>query len=425
MKYAVKFHNILFLVLFTGVLFSCKKKIENKAPKLEIISPEEGRNYFDEEEVIVSLKASDEENIAFIKVGINDENNVSSVAAQTVIVNQKETEQTFRFRLNKAIINTSVFYITVLVNDGTLETKKYVKIFLQKQPLKLTSFVCTNTQGSKTYFDLYNINGEKLNTFETIGNYSHALYFSKTKTLVAFGTSVKAFNLNNFDEVWSYSESPVNNIAYDENRLFVLKSNYYTTAYNAVDFSVSANFYQPGFTMQPYCAAIGDEGIGIYHHEYNLTGQKKISFYDFNTSGILKEYAMVNHVESMTYIKDGLFAVHTKTISNTHQIGIYTFGTNIFTPVYNTTSEIKQLIKTNDNNILVCTDNTIGIFNIQLQSYTPIIVQNGITAIAYDQVSNQIYLATTSTLNRYDMDGSLIGSINLLNSPGSLTLIYN
>lgn len=418
---------ILILVVLTTLNYSCKKKSENKKPQLEILTPSEGTIYSSEDEIKVKVIASDDQNIKLIKVVINDENSVAIVQSQTLTINEVYTEKTFKFKVNDSSLKSSKCFVSVLVSDGALETKKYLEITIQESPKKITGYITGQIIGSSTNIKFYDNLGNIQHSFLSEGQLQNGVFFSSEQLFVhhTFNSSVKALKLPTFSQVWEYSNSQVNKVIANANQFYLLKSDYYTTGYNIYDLSMFKSFYEPTFTYSPYCGAIGTELLCIYQMPANLNAQKKLILYDINTSSILKECLTNNTVKSIVSLSNSIFVMHQINSINQHQIALYDFNTNSLNSIYQSPTPINTILKIDDNRLLIHSNTGLGVFNMQSLNFQMLVNNTLIACFDFNTINNEIYLSHSNKIERYSLEGNLVSSLNLDYQPSFLGLTYN
>jgi len=418
---------ISFFILLCCAYISCKKKKVNQRPSIEILSPTEGATFNHNEEITVKIRASDDVAITLIKVVINDLNSVAITPSQSIVTQLQNTDKSFVFKLSDANLKSGELYISALISDGELETKKYLKINFNELPKSFTGFITGQESGSNTILNLYNADNIKQNTFLFEGGNTKAAFISAQQVFLGFGTNsnTKAIKLPELNQVWEYSISLVKNITIKDDRFYLIKADNYTTGYNASDFSVYKSFYEPSFTYFPECAAVGNNTLCAFQMQPNLLTQKKIITYDINTSAILKEFLTNNIIKSIIHINNEVFATHHINSNGQHQLGLYNFENNLFSDIYTFGTNVKAILKIDANNILIYSDDGLGMYNFQSNFYQLIINQTAITSFDYDNLHNEIYLTRNNIVERFSTNGNLISSTNLDHQPQSITLLYN
>jgi hypothetical protein len=410
-----------------ATVISCKKNNENQKPIIEIVSPSVNTTFNVDETINVKVKASDDVEIKLIKVVINDENSVAITASQSFSPNLKNTEKTFVFKLNDLGFKSGKYFISVMANDGELETKKYLEINLNELPKTYTGFITSQQTGNNSLLNLYNKNNTKESTFLFEGDFTDAVFFSSHQVLLGYGVNAKAkaFKIPSFSQTWEYTASSIKNLSVKDDRFFLLKSDNYTTGYTVSDFVTFKSYYEPSFIFSPACAAVGINTICVFQMQPNLMAQKKIICYDLNTTSILKEFLTNNIIKSIIHIKDELFAIHQINTNSQHQIGLYNASTNVFSDVFTYDEIVKSIVQLDVNNLLVLTDSGLGILNLQNLNFQMILNQINITDFEYESLNNEIYLTRNNLVEKYSVSGNLIASTSLDHQPKSITLLYN
>jgi len=416
---------ILFFVFCT--FSACKKKGLNERPTIEIISPAEGASFNSNEAISIKVKVTDDVDVRLIKVGINDENSIAITASQSINVTEKELEKLFVFKLDDPNIKQGSFYISALVSDGEFETKKYLKINIKETPKILMGFITSEANGANSILNFYNTVGTKENSFFYQGVFTKGAFFSSEQLLLSYSlnSGAKAIKWPELNIIWEYNVAPVVNMTIDNDRFFLIKSDHYTTGFNASDFSIYKNYYDPGFVYYPQCAAIGNTVFCAFQMSPNLNAQKKIISYDINTSSVLKEKFTDHIIKDLLTLHDDIYVTYHITSLGEHQIGLYDYANNNFSSIYNLTESVKEILKLDAQNILILNNSGIGILNVPNQSFQMIINQNSINGFAFESIRNEIFIVHNQVVEEYAINGAMIASYNIGYLANSINLMYN
>jgi hypothetical protein len=423
----VKNTNVIFFIIFISIVFfGCKKKIQNQKPVFEILSPTEGATFNANEEINVIIKASDDDEIVSIKAVINSENSVAVTPSQTVAINQKSIEKSFVFKLDENTIKSGVYYVSVLVADNELETKKYLKININEGAKNLTGFITTESAGGTTKFSAYNNQGVKNGTYESNVLIDDFVFFPSQQLIISYTLNSKASakKLPDFNQVWEYNTSLVKNFCFDENRFYLIRSDNYISGYNIDNFSVFKSFYEPTFTYNPTCGAPGVNIFCSFQMTPNLNDLKKIIAYDFTTSNIIKELLISQIVKKIVQINNDDYVTYHLN-NQLHEIGLYQYENNSYSTIYNVGQEVKLMMKYDTKNIFILTNNSLGILNIEQGIFQTIINKANISSFDYDSVNNQIYIVINNVAERYNLSGNLLSTYSLDHQPNKIKLTYN
>lgn len=424
LKIVIQFwFSICIILLFS----SCKKNDENKAPVITIVSPGEGTSFNIDQEIMVEINVSDDVEIKFIKVGVKDENSIAITPSQTIQVNEKTVAKKIRFALDQSTAKSGKSFVTILANDGEKETKKYVEIIINEVPKVATGFITAQLSGTNTLVNYYTVNGEKQNSYTIQGSYSSGTFFSSSKVWVGCSqnSGAVAYGIPSWNMIWTNNSAQIENFTRDEEQLFLLKGDYYTTAYNIKDFSVLKNFYDPNFNYKPFCAANNTQMFCAFQKHQNASVQNKIIVYDFNTSSILKELLLNEEIKSMEFFFNNVFIAHTISSSNQHRIAIYDADSNELNNLYTSGSPVKSIKKLDNNLLLILSGSGLGILNIQTHAFQSIINKNNITDFELENVKNQIYLLCGNQIEVYSLNGDLFSALTLAEIPHFIDITYN
>jgi hypothetical protein len=347
--------------------------------------------------------------------------------SQTLNLSNKTIDKTFTFKFNNNNFQGGKCFISVLVSDGELETKKYLEIHINESPKIFTGFITSELVGSNANLNFFNNSGIQQGSYFFEGNFSGGIFFSSEQTIVGFANSsmAQAIKLPSIDKVWQYNAAQVKNMTFNENQFFLLKDDGYTSGFNVSDFSSYQSYYEPTLTYLPVCAAAENNMICVFQNLSNLSAQKKIIVYDIITSNIIKELNTQNTVKMLISVNNNEFVTHHISNSNQHQIGLYNFMNNTINTIYISNTNIKSISKLDNNTIFVLNNSGIGLFNIQTNNFQMLIAKTNIVSFEYNIIDNEIYLICDNLVERYSLTGDFISSLSLTYQPNFICLTYN
>jgi hypothetical protein len=420
-----KLHILILPIIL--LLTNCKKKEDNLSPVLNILSPTEASDFNVDEEIKVKVSCSDDKEVKFIKAGINDQNSVAISAAQLININKKNSENIFSFKLNNVSATAEKCYIVVLVSDGEKETKKYVEININAIPKIATGFITTHVSGSTTGLTHYSLDGALQNSQNCDGEIKDGDFFATQQVWIGYSSDegAKAFKLPDFNQVWSYNLAQIENFTRNSEQIFLIKSDHYTAGFNIDDFSIFRNYYEPSFTYHPKCAATNENIFCAFHMQINVSEPKKIIVFDFISSNILKELLIQDEVKSLEWLNNNIFVAHIANFNNNHNVALFDADANTLNTIYNASSNIKSILKLDNTNVLILSDEGVGILNILNHGYQTIISKTNIVDMAFETVSDQIYIVIGNKIEKYNLNGNVLATYQLNNQPNTIHLTYN
>ncbi|MCC6253073.1 MAG: hypothetical protein IT238_11510 [Bacteroidia bacterium] len=417
---------LLFIVIICAI--SCKKKAENLKPVIEIILPKNGAVYTADDEIIVRFKVTDDQLIKAIRVGVNDENNIAIATPQSFEINQKEVEKEVIFKLNNPTHQSGKYYITIVAFDEESETKKYIEITILEAARKLIGFiVCSNNTSNTSLLNIYNSLGEYQQSISFDSKVNNYYFFPLSQSVLTVLSSQKAmaYSIPGLSKVWEYANSIVSGINKDENNFYLHKTSHYTTRINSLNYTDINNFYDPAFYYYPQLAETGNNIVCTYQKSLNNNEQNKITCFDLNTSGIVRDLLCAYHIKSMVHLQNNVFALNYSDANNNHHIGMFSYTSNDITPIYSSSSDIYSLIKISDNKLLLHQSSSLSEFSLQNYSLLPLLNNSSIFDFTYNDLNSEIYTVESMAIKKYNLSGNLLQSIPLPYQPSMIRLMYN
>jgi hypothetical protein len=405
---------------------SCKKQTENQPPVIEIVSPSEGQSFSIDDEISVLMKAQDDVNIQSIKAGINDENGAAVTQFQSITVNQKSVEKTWRFKLNIGNIKAGKCFCYATVNDGEKQKTVYREIYVNETAKTFTGLITFEQNGITTKLHHYNSELQKQGVYNSNTLLNEAYFYAPSQILLTYtaGANAFAYQLPQFSVAWNLN-SQVKSIASGDKKIFLIKADDYISAYNLPDLSSFRSYYENTFSYHPELAASGSELFCSFNKMSNQTVAKKIVVYDLNTSVLLKEYLLNEEAKAMINLIGNKFALLLKSLDNQFSIAVYDAQANQLNTMYTSSINLKSIARLNENLLLLWSDTGLGTFNLLNNTFQLIVSNSAISSFDFDMVGNQIYVISGNQLQKYNLNGTQLSSITFDHQPYDLSLTYN
>ena len=427
-KYQTHFLFLVFILLsLIGILAGCKKKNEASPPIVNVLSPSENSSFENKTIIEVRITASDKNQIEWVRITVNDENNVAISNQEKMNFHSPEVDQIFDLYLNATNNVSTAAYIVVTASNGELETKKYVKIKVTEKPNDLTGFITIQKDGFYTRIFHENTTGAVMHSTNFQGDYLQSGFESKNQLFVCAGKSnslVKAIKLPDFTEVWSNTDARTYSLMIDKESFYIAQANKYITAYYTQGYTINRSYHEPSFDFHPNCVAVGTGVVCSFQWQLVNNGPKKITVFDSNTSGILKEAQTTNIVTQMVHLQNNIFLLLSNTTIGTSKLEQYNYNNNTITQLYNTDS-VSKILRINENKVLVLKNYELGIFDVSNSTYIELIEKPNIKAIVYNPAEDRVYISAGNKIEIYSMTGYLENTINFAHPIDDFCLTYN
>lgn len=215
----MKTQNIVFSVLIvTSFFFACKKKKDEELPKIEIVSPNTGDNFNDNNDVDFTINVSDNVMIENLKVNLVDADKRAVSSTLTEFPKQKKYEWKSYITIDASKINASgTYYLNFVANDGTNVESVYLPVYITETLLhKKAIYIITNefAKGAEIQ-KLDSVNNLSVFTRLT-GDYLGAAIDNKYKRVYTCGNyegPFQAIDTRTASRLWKF-DTPLNNSKY-------------------------------------------------------------------------------------------------------------------------------------------------------------------------------------------------------------------
>ena len=132
-----------------------------------------------------------------------------------------------------------------------------------------------------------------------------------------------------------------------------------------------------------------------------------------------------DEVKSLEWLNNNIFVAHIANINNNHNVALFDADANTLNTIYNVSGNIKSILKLDNTNVLILSDEGVGILNILNHGYQTIISKTNIVDMAFETVSDQIYIVIGNKIEKYNLNGNVLATYQLNNQPNTIHLTYN
>lgn len=129
------------LLLISGalVLVSCKKDVENEAPRISIVAPVNGSTLVLPDTLLVTVDVSDDQRVEQVTVSLLDANNITATAAVVAVPGTNPATLTLALPVTSEQMESGLYKILATADDGEIDSKDFHTIQVVAIPARLRS----------------------------------------------------------------------------------------------------------------------------------------------------------------------------------------------------------------------------------------------------------------------------------------------
>jgi len=432
--------NIVFIVIV--FFFSCSKDKDEISPTLIINAPYNLQQVNGVDTLKVLATISDDRNIEYVSVSLRNDNDIPVLSTITKTPNTKDYDLNILYFFDNIFLPSGQYDLRVSAFDGENTTTRYVQLYLNETPKSRTGiFVVSNTGASSDVYLLDNMyTGIWYSTI--LGDYLGSEVNSHDQQLLhaSSGTippaKINSINLNSGLDLWdipilSPSGTPYyNSFFYDNRTIYLGKS-------------------------QGGVAGYGENGVGVYIADV-INGFEIEEMLVHDNILVTEQQAIMGGVIRLIpyWMASGVVVGTNATFPpNEDVLGMFTKSANDIVVISNNAALNGNLTYYEPTNgsltsypiglgqIDDCLEIDIGIYlvvhggdismintNSGFPFLTPTAYLSGVGAnrIWYDDLTNELFVASGSVLNIYDYSSSTLkGSYTQVNPIKEVLFWYN
>lgn len=413
----------IFIGIVLLLIFSCSKDKDETPPVINVTAPFSGQiiNGMDTVKILASI--SDDRNLEWVKVSLNDMNDIAVLTTKTETPTAKDYQLNTSYFVDDVHLASDVYYFNISASDGENVTTKQIEVNLNEVAKTRNGiFVVSNNGASSdiTFLD-NNYNGSFYATIS--GNFLGSAVNSYDQQLIHASSNsagITSVDLKSNNITWSVpSISPFTGFLYDDRHVFVGQNNFTFKGYDrfgASNFSgaTNANSYV--------------ESALVHQNYYYVTEQKIIA--SNNVSLVLYWRASGVEVQQVAINEDikGIFSksanqiiLLTNDVSQMGKVVFYDIPSGLkSSPFSISIGKIDDGIEVSSGVYLVAASGNLTLINVNNFSTLPYL--NGVTAnlIKYDKLTNELFVINGNVLTVYDypskaVKGTYTHTTNILN----------
>lgn len=410
------------------LLFSCKEKFVPD-PVVTFELPAKNTTYNVHDEVSYKIKISSEFTIRSISVYIATKGHYKHSYTDTYNPDTKDILISGSLQITNENLETGTHYIVVVISDGKNSTYHMNPVFINEIPRKLQGWLVGARYNGYT---LYLVD-ETLNSvpvfrsshnysFHAVDNKSHLCYIAGETTgdLTAFDYSKRniAWTIpNNGTEI--NNKKYFTSLNFYQDRLYVgiypsSLALYATNGTSAGTLSFEESYYpQNVFSGQYLFVALK----GMVQNEY------KLQMY-YRSHALVQEIKTSSIPERWFELKDGhLLAFYS--IPTTAWIANITPDPLWSKPVYSNLGNINDVIRIDNDHYAIAHGNKVSIYSASENTLKTLIQNVDCTALGYDMLSGQFYIAEKGTITICDSSGNNMHTLLFEGEIQFVSPVYN
>ena len=414
----------------------CKKDTDDTPPEVSITSPSFLSDYNALGMVLISGTATDEQALEYVELSIRDLDFRHVVPAVTLTPSSSEFTFSQGVSLDDIHLASGRYYAVVTADDGENQTREFVEIEIFEVPQQ-TKAILSVTQSSGNVLDVHSIDA----------NDNSTLYYSFPNT--NFGGSA----VNSYHQQFSV-------IGSGDGDLQTIETEYVTSAWSVPE-GLSGSF--PYFTEIDFdredrltyvSISNGNEVRGydkngsmdvqafsvtgympetvIGHEEYLLIEENEVGG---NTWQLTTRFRSSGAFHQSTFLPVdaiGMFSREENEVlifgnaSGQAEMHLYYVSGSSFWNVHGLpTGVLNDVTAIDQNTYLLAHQTGLYVYTYNNNSLVPLATGFNANHVAWDEVNNRIWVASGSTLYKYDSAGNQQGTVSQNSTVLDLHVLYN
>ncbi len=425
--------KLLILLLMVLLFVSCKKKNDTDGPQIIINSPAENQQFAVYDTISVKANVCATSKLQYINISVTDENFVTEFSANTINPDNNCYDVNIDLPITDIQLPSGVYYLLIKASDGTIETKKFQKIYITAVPKKLKYLLVITKNG--TTIGLSKIDStDALVPIKTItSDYCGSAVSSNAQQFYIAGRytgDVSVFSTNDWQFQWSVPAIVSPPFPYFEaidvynSQLYVSYSEGKFDIYNASGNIRTSRVIDNGNFPVKF----------LPHNNYLIT-------YERSPSGVDKYLVIYFTTSFTTYLKLQItFEIeHVFTKDDDHcimfcnkddqgTIKLFTISNHALWDSYTlSTGPVISSYQVDENNYLYAANDGIYWYNYQGTSSVLLYATSGAQNVVYDETASDFYVAEAyHTVKRFSFPSpTQQAAVNVPDSVINILPVYN
>ncbi|HVA97383.1 MAG TPA: Ig-like domain-containing protein [Bacteroidia bacterium] len=426
------------ILIFIPVLFiwSCKKDTtDTKPPVISILSPYANQLYNVNDTILISANVTDETQLTSVYVSLENAQLSQVEPAVNIHVTSRNMGFSQRYELSDQHLLSGIYYVVVTANDGYNLISGFQKISITASPRKRTGiYVLTQPYNPDINVLKIDSNFQVSQQFSTISDYSGSAINSYYQQLTIAGSytgHLNAFNLSTNSSQWSHpsgsGSTPYFEGIYNDDTLsYVPLYNGQIKGYDnngMQNFSAAAD---PNF----YGTQLFKQNGKLFVEEKYITGSpiNLVTFYcPFGAN--YQEALMPCDAVAICPKDYNDLLIFGNNASGQGVMEMFTINSNTFySPQTLPSGKILSAVAIDSDDWLIgCDNNTVYKYQYSNNSLTSFIPSIRAYHLLYDDVNNQIIVASKNTVSEYTYVTipTLVNTVNTTDSIINIHLLFN
>ncbi len=390
--------------IFLLFIFSCSKDKDETPPVINVTTPVSGQLINGNDTVKVLATISDDRNLNWVKVSLNNNNGIAVLSTTTKNPTAKDYQLNTSYFVDDVHLTSGVYYFNISASDGENVTRKQIEVNLNEvAKTRQGIFVVSNNGASSditfldnNYFGSFyqsvngNFLGSAVNSFDQ--QFVHAASNSAGITSIDLKSTNTAWNVP--------SVSPFTGFLYDDRHVFVGLSNFTFKGYDRFGVSnfngtTNANSYLESALVQ---------------EDYYVTEQKVVASSNVNlvlywrASGAEAQQVAINEdIKGIFSKSPNQTVLLTNDVSQNGKVVFYDIPSGLkSSPFSISIGKIDDCIEISNGVYIVAAAGNLTLINVN--NFTTLPYLNSVSAnkIKYDFLTNELFVINGSTITIYD-----------------------
>lgn len=420
--------TFLFIIPFFTIFFNSCVNEYDKAPEIEINTPERNQVFQYGDTVFIRARITDEISIKSVSVELLDANRIPRTAQYKTNYDATGISyyETIILDINK--LTSGNYFIHLIARNENNSKSIFLPITINGMQWQLAGmFLITKISEQQTGITLINENGDNTNVTALQGDYLASGMNIEYQSLIVSGKSTGDLSILNTEDgllAWSIPNSIselhpfFNSLHISDNRIFSGQRN---SAIQCYDFAggLVNSYGLPGERLSENILYVQNR---LFAETKDVLGGTRRLIQYHSGSVPITDHTIIQDIISWGYYNDRLIVF--ANVNNTGKIYTYNFTGSIFTLQKTTATPIETAISKEGSEFFVACQDAVYLYDASVQNkLTKVINQAGIKNIFYNSYGENIFVHDQFNLyvfniNNYQMMEQIVSPDEILNIHG-------
>jgi hypothetical protein len=436
MRRRLKYLKALFIIsFFCSLITSCKKDEDISDPSISFVSPIENQSFNVPNTIIIQAAITDDSKISSVNINLVNENLIPVLNTISINPDANSYDVNMNYPISEISLTSGIYFIHIYAVDEFGNNKhKYQQISINAVPKKLKFISLVNYINSTT------INAIKIDSLNNISSlftkssdYSASESNSNSQQLIVAGKTygdLIAFDLITNQYCWTepvVSNPPFayfTNVERIEENIYVSFFDGDIRAYNSSGVQVHSVSPIPGI----YPVKMIQFGSFLLVDYYLKTSQSnfKLALFTFSTSSLAQQLQTTLQIVDF-FKKDNNNVYVFGNNAGQAELKIYNVVNNSLSTLVNLpVGKISSVVQIDATNFLIAHEQGVLLYQTTSNLWTNVILINDVKKLRFEEINSEIFIAEPHKLSKYSYpDFNLVNSLNIADSILNLHLIYN